>query len=201
MAAHTSPIIDEFKRLQREYDLTIIVVHHCIKSNERDKETTGSWLSGNGDLDSAWDFCLCLEWNSKLDHMHLRCFFRNSNREDIYYVSRKDENDRICGIVLTDDKEGDAKRKKVIESISRSPKVVPEIERETGFSESTIKRILRREEGKAVRKSGKKGNAPIWEAITLQSVQVVENVTFTPSGHSAVVQADQHGQSEVSMGQ
>ena len=59
------PIIDELKRISKEYECTISVNHHSNKARDRDKDSTASWLSGSNDLDAAWDFCHCLEYSGE----------------------------------------------------------------------------------------------------------------------------------------
>lgn len=88
------PIINELKRLNREYECTIGVSHHSNKSKDRDKDSTASWLNGSTDLDASWDFCLCIEYNKSKDVMHIRNFQKEKAKTDIYYeasIVNKDE--------------------------------------------------------------------------------------------------------------
>lgn len=79
------PIIDELKRIVRTYDCTIILNHHSNKSPDRNKESTASWLNGSGDLDAAWDFCICIEYEKKGHSMHLRNFQKEKAMTHMYY--------------------------------------------------------------------------------------------------------------------
>lgn len=88
------PIINDLKRIGRENNCTIGVSHHSNKDADRDKELTASWLSGSVDLDAAWDFCICLEYDKKAQSMHMRNFQKEKAKTDLYYeaeIINKDE--------------------------------------------------------------------------------------------------------------
>jgi hypothetical protein len=104
------PIIDELKRLVREYGVTIIVNHHSNKDVERDKESTSSWLSGSNDLDAAWDFCLCLEYEKPSHAMHLRNFQKEKAKTDIYYEAEIVGKDEIVGLFGVPEELGENKQ-------------------------------------------------------------------------------------------
>lgn len=107
--ADVGPIIDELKRLVKTYSCTIIVNHHSNKDAERDKDSTASWLSGSNDLDAAWDFCLCVEYEKKSDAMHLRNFQKEKAKTDIYYAAEIVNTDEIVGLYQIPEEIGDNK--------------------------------------------------------------------------------------------
>lgn len=93
------PIIDGLKRLVLEYKITIVVSHHSIKGlNKKHKENTAQWLSGSVDLDSAWDFCLCVEWDKEHDVMHVRNFQKEKAKTDFYYQAEIINGDEIIDL-------------------------------------------------------------------------------------------------------
>jgi hypothetical protein len=108
------PIIDELKRLSKEYSCTIIVNHHSTKSKERDKESTSSWLSGSNDLDAAWDFCLCIEYNPKFEAVHLRNFQKEKAKTDIYYEAEVINKDEIIDLHHVPEELGESKQARIL---------------------------------------------------------------------------------------
>ena len=92
------PIINDLKRIVREYSCTMGVSHHSNKNKDRDKESTASWLNGSTDLDAAWDFCLCVEYNKQGDHMHLRNFQKEKAKTDLYYDAEIINGDEIIDL-------------------------------------------------------------------------------------------------------
>lgn len=183
-SANTGPILDGLKKIQRESGITIVVVHHCVKAQDRDKESTPSWLNGSVDLDSAWDFCLCLEWSKRNNVMHLRCFYRGAKRHEIYYQARMNEESQIGGIFLTDEKGSEVKIEKLIDLLPLEGRTVAELSPLLGVSESTIKRMLSKAEGKIVTKIGKRGKAPVWGRKPQDSDQDTNDRIMTASAPS-----------------
>jgi hypothetical protein len=161
-AANTGPIIDELKRLAREYHMIVLMVHHSIKKLDRDKESTSTWLSGSTDLDSAWDFCLCLEWERQKNYMHMRCFFREFGRRDIFYTAIKNDEDKIIGLSPANGETPSVKTQLIEDALKSGNKTVTELFKATEISESTIKRCLKNGVGEKFSISGKHGNAPVW---------------------------------------
>jgi len=94
------PIINELKRITKEQSCTIGVNHHSNKSEERDKESTPSWLSGSNDLDASWDFCLCVDYIKQSDCNQLRNFQKEKSKTDIFYESIVINKDEIVDLCL-----------------------------------------------------------------------------------------------------
>ena len=92
------PIINELKRISKEQSCTIIVNHHSNKDQSRDKDSTASWLSGSTDLDAAWDFCLCVEYNKKSESIQLRNFQKEKAKTDIFYEAEIIDTDKIIDL-------------------------------------------------------------------------------------------------------
>jgi hypothetical protein len=173
-ATNTGPIVNELKRLQKQYNMIVMVVHHSIKKLDREKESTSTWLSGSTELDSSWDFCLCLEYEKSDDRMHLRCFFRNFGRYDLYYKAVKDAADRIIRLESTAEYAPNAKWVEIKAALSGGSKTPRELSDLTALSESTTKRLLKNKLGTETRIVGRRGNAQIWDLIPLKDKKLSE---------------------------
>lgn len=134
------PIIDELKRLVKQYGCTIILNHHSTKSIERDKESTASWLSGSNDLDAAWDFCLCVEYEKEAKAVHLRNFQKEKAKTDIFYEAELMNGDEIVGIYEIPSELGENKNARtLLQAIKSNPgKSLQSLSKISGISEKTI---------------------------------------------------------------
>ncbi len=102
----TAPIMDALKKIYETTQSTIALNHHSQKSDKRNKESSSTWLNGSVDLDSAWDFCLCLEWvncrkfnpEDERGYMHARIFTRKKPMISIYYESVSNEEKQILAL-------------------------------------------------------------------------------------------------------
>jgi RecA-family ATPase len=108
------PIIDELKRMTKEYEIAIVVNHHSNKARDRDKESTSSWLSGSNDLDAAWDFCLCLEYEKDSECMRIRNFQKEKAVTNIYYEAEIINGDEIVGLYLVPEELGSNKQARIL---------------------------------------------------------------------------------------
>ena len=138
------PIINELKRISKLYECTIAVSHHSNKSNERDKETTPSWLNGSGDLDAAWDFCLCLEYDKTAEVMHLRNFQKEKAKTDIFYEAKIVNKDEIIDLYhiipeLKSSKQARQLYNYILQSPLNASQSNLEISRATAIPESSIR--------------------------------------------------------------
>lgn len=138
--ADVGPIIDELKRISKEQACTIIVNHHSNKSGERDKDTTASWLSGSNDLDAAWDFCLCLEYEKASHAVHLRNFQKEKALTSIYYEAELVNGDEIVGLYHIDPEMATSPRAREVYSvaIANPGKSVKWLSEKTGVSRTTL---------------------------------------------------------------
>lgn len=147
--ADVGPIINELKRISRTYSTTIIVSHHSNKYNERDKESTASWLNGSVDLDAAWDFCLCPEYHRQHKIMHLRNFQKEKAKVDIYYEAEIVNKDEIIDLnyvipELISSQQARTLHKYFLSNINKSTaQSLREIEAASGVPESTIRAVIR----------------------------------------------------------
>lgn len=181
--AGTGPIIDCLRRIQRECGVTMVVVHHCTKAVDRNKEHTSTWLSGSTDLDSSWDFCLCLEWSNKHNAMHLRCFYRYSERRDVYYRAQKDAKNRIIGIKVVGQQEQDSRFEVIRTCLASGNKTAEEIVEIVRFSATKVKRVLRQNNG-VFEPKGKSGKAKIWGLVKKDAVQIADGQNDMVSGQT-----------------
>lgn len=135
------PIINELKRLTREYSVTMGVSHHSNKSSDRDKESTASWLNGSTDLDAAWDFCLCIEYVKAMECMHLRNFQKEKAKTDIFYEAEIINKDEIIDLHhILEELKGSKQARQVYNYIlkhgAQSPRILAQY---LGIAESSIR--------------------------------------------------------------
>lgn len=136
------PIIDELKRLVKTYGCTIIVNHHSNKSPEREKETTASWLSGSNDLDAAWDFCLCVEYNKTSKIMQIRNFQKEKALTSFFYEAEIINEDQIIGLIHVPEELKDSPQSRIIiKHLSINPDIqsIRELSKVSGVPESSIR--------------------------------------------------------------
>ena len=105
----TSPIMNELKKIYEETGCTIALNHHSQKNDKRNKESSATWLNGSVDLDSAWDFCIGIEWSKAKKnqdpkdkrYMHARCFMRKKPMFNTYYeaITVSPEDSAIINLV------------------------------------------------------------------------------------------------------
>ncbi|MFA6635713.1 MAG: AAA family ATPase [Candidatus Omnitrophota bacterium] len=170
----TGPVIDGLKRIQRENDITMVIIHHCVKNEGRNKENSATWLSGSADLDAAWDFLLGLEFNKKKDAVHIRCFYKYQDRQDIFYRSIK-SGKAIVGIELLDGDKGDVGIESIRASLDSGDKTVKELVANTKMSKEKVKRILLANTT-IFEKKGKNGKAAVWGIKDSTVQDVVEQL-------------------------
>ncbi len=166
----TGPVIDCLKDLQRRYDLCMSIIHHSIKNPERDKNSTASWLSGSTDLDSSWDFCLCLDWDRKEGAMHLISQDKYEGRKDIYYKACKNADDKIIDLSFYAKGKRDVRVERIKTCLFCANKTVKEMEENTKIKEATLKRILQGNLN-IFEIKGRKGNANLWSLKPQNTVQ------------------------------
>lgn len=174
----TGKFIDGLRRLQRKYSCAILIIHHSVKDPARKKEDTSSWLNGSTDLNSAWDYCLGLDYERDVDSMRLRCFFKHAANGELRYVSRKNNHGEIVGFEIdARDPVSGTSELGVRDCLSRSDKTVQEIGKELSLSESTVKRQLQglADNGEAVM-TGKKGCAPVWHLNGVESAHSSQTI-------------------------
>lgn len=102
----TAPIMNKLKLIYEATDCTIALNHHSQKAEKRNKESSATWLNGSVDLDSAWDFCIGIEWAKAPKNpdpadkrfMHARCFMRKKPLQNLYYIATANEDSEIHGL-------------------------------------------------------------------------------------------------------
>ena len=115
------PIIDELKRISKEYECCISMNHHSNKARDRDKDSTASWLNGSTDLDAAWDFCHCLEYNGEYECVHFRNFQKEKAKTDMYYEAEIINKDEIIGLYhLPEDLGQSSNARRVLKEINNN---------------------------------------------------------------------------------
>ena len=135
------PILNELKRIGHTYDMTVIVNHHSNKSAEREKESTSSWLSGSVDLDSAWDFCLGIEWHKEWNVMHVRNFQKEKAKTDFYYEADVINGDEIVDLIEVFDQMKESEQaRKLYKTIIKTGETRPQwLSKILGIAESSIR--------------------------------------------------------------
>jgi len=114
------PIIDELKRISKEYGCTVSMNHHSNKARDRDKDSTASWLNGSTDLDASWDFCHCLEYNHEFECMHFRNFQKEKAKTDLYYEAEIINKDEIIDLYHVPEELGHSKHARNVLKIIKS---------------------------------------------------------------------------------
>lgn len=137
---NTAQIIDGLKALRNKYNVTIDVCHHSTKDAGRNKESTSTWLNGSVDLDSAWDFCHCIEYSKKDNIMHGRLFLRYKPKWDCFYYATKTVENEITGVKwVPEAAKADAARK-IWTLLTSNPSISShELARLSGVAQSSVR--------------------------------------------------------------
>jgi len=148
----TAPIMDALKRIYELTNSTIALNHHSQKSDKRNKESSSTWLNGSIDLDSAWDFCICLEWvntqkfnkDDVRGYMHARCFTRKKPIFNLFYEAVSNSDSQILGLrsIPEDIKDSLSARLIYFYLSDNKNSSVNSISKHTGVSRPTVDKYL-----------------------------------------------------------